>query len=723
MGRLRCYLLILLLISFNWSAVYADLLEEAVDHYRINGELDKIYDFAVDTSRDGHKKEADAVVLYCYHIWLSKGQYEKITGSSYHPDKGSTFYYNLMMYRAHSLYEQNMHVSAIPIYSQIIEVCNDLVLVREAALKIIEIAGKTSDTGLLYRTAKVIDAGTENRASFVNLMTSIGDQEQKNKKYKRAVEAYLEIYSRKYAGRIKNCLKRIDSKELKEINKNRLLFYYIDSGEYREASGILKQLEIRRKNIPFYSHLLKELAKTMEYSQGGKDLWERIQKSNKASSEKLYKEIFRKYPICHYAEKAIFKASAEYITEKKYNNAINIYNIIASSRFFSDNYGLFITRAGILHLMDKKKKEALDYFYMLTKLESNDYSAIGRYFAAKILLEMGNDKEAEKVLKESLSNNNNTYYSLKAEELIKTHRIKMKGLKESLYKNMYTFIKRDDTVKQAQYLYRISKEGNNRKLLKKYAEIIVKAYIQTNIRHGKEKMLESGNIYYEKYLILKKTDELYLIEPYLHFIYKSENNQYIKSEYIKFLHQWDQNLKAIAEGTAWINSLDFRIDIRVLPEPYRSILFPVMHREIIERNSKTIDPVLVKSLIRQESGFNKYAVSPRNAVGLMQILHSTARDVSKKHGIRYGRRNELFDEELNIRIGIKYFEEMIDRYGNINHALSAYNAGGRNANRWIAMYDKEDMDIYNFIVTYKETRDYVQLILRNYIIYKSILNE
>jgi soluble lytic murein transglycosylase len=92
-----------------------------------------------------------------------------------------------------------------------------------------------------------------------------------------------------------------------------------------------------------------------------------------------------------------------------------------------------------------------------------------------------------------------------------------------------------------------------------------------------------------------------------------------------------------------------------------------------ERNN--LDPLLVIALIRCESSFNNYAVSNVGAMGLMQVMPDTGIYLADKAGFRLGRSTNLFDAETNIELGTAYLADLIQRFGSIEHALVAYNAG------------------------------------------------
>ncbi|HZA50921.1 MAG TPA: lytic transglycosylase domain-containing protein, partial [Myxococcaceae bacterium] len=96
------------------------------------------------------------------------------------------------------------------------------------------------------------------------------------------------------------------------------------------------------------------------------------------------------------------------------------------------------------------------------------------------------------------------------------------------------------------------------------------------------------------------------------------------------------------------------------------------------------DPLLVVAVIRTESSFDNYAVSPVGAMGLMQVMPNTGSWLMKRRGARLGRRTNLFDSELNIELGTAYLAELLARFGSVEKALIAYNAGPGAAARILA---------------------------------------
>ena len=135
-----------------------------------------------------------------------------------------------------------------------------------------------------------------------------------------------------------------------------------------------------------------------------------------------------------------------------------------------------------------------------------------------------------------------------------------------------------------------------------------------------------------------------------------------------------------------------------------------------------VDPLLVFAVIKAESNFKKDATSTSNAIGLMQLMDSTADEVASNIITDTTfESNMLFDAKTNIKIGTKYLSELLQKYdGNYYLAVAAYNAGIGNVTEWIqkGIIKKDGTDIEN--IPFKETNNYVRKILRDYEIYREI---
>ena len=154
--------------------------------------------------------------------------------------------------------------------------------------------------------------------------------------------------------------------------------------------------------------------------------------------------------------------------------------------------------------------------------------------------------------------------------------------------------------------------------------------------------------------------------------------------------------------------------------------FPLAYWEMIQQKAqeRELDPYLVLALIRQESLFDPQARSPAAALGLMQLLPSTASRVAKQIGISPPSNEQLFQPETNLVLGTQYLKDLLQRYSDDwFKAIAAYNAGEAAVDRWEKEIRTDDAEEFVERIPYLETRGYVKLVMRNHRIYKRLYDQ
>ena len=159
----------------------------------------------------------------------------------------------------------------------------------------------------------------------------------------------------------------------------------------------------------------------------------------------------------------------------------------------------------------------------------------------------------------------------------------------------------------------------------------------------------------------------------------------------------------------------------------KGITMPTRGYPLPDIDGGALEIAIVLAVARQESLFDPKAISPAGARGLMQILPLTASKVAKRLRIRYSRSRLLSDPDYNVRLGSAHLEELIRKFdGSFAMAVAAYNAGERRVNSWIR--DNGDprtgeVDEIDWIemIPFEETRNYVQRVLENLVVYRQRL--
>ncbi|MEW6607105.1 MAG: lytic transglycosylase domain-containing protein [bacterium] len=152
---------------------------------------------------------------------------------------------------------------------------------------------------------------------------------------------------------------------------------------------------------------------------------------------------------------------------------------------------------------------------------------------------------------------------------------------------------------------------------------------------------------------------------------------------------------------------------------------PVYYEDIVYKYAEKydIDPFLAMAIIKAESSFYSGAQSPKGAIGLMQIMPATGKEIASKLNLRPFAVCDLYDPEINIQIGLYYFVKLQNKFnGDIYLTLAAYNGGAENVKKWLFEKKmgtiKSKADIKN--IPFKETREFVYDVIWNYLWFKNI---
>ena len=160
---------------------------------------------------------------------------------------------------------------------------------------------------------------------------------------------------------------------------------------------------------------------------------------------------------------------------------------------------------------------------------------------------------------------------------------------------------------------------------------------------------------------------------------------------------------------------------RTMPSWYARFFYPLHYEHIIKQEAKRydLDPALVAAVIKQESDWVPDERSQQGAIGLMQLLPSTARFVATQPRRPSPNPDRLDHPDVNIAYGTRYLRYLLDRYATVDAALVAYNGGEQNLIEWTrtaaaaghAFRIPED-------VPFTQTRDFVRGVRKSELIYR-----
>ena len=150
-------------------------------------------------------------------------------------------------------------------------------------------------------------------------------------------------------------------------------------------------------------------------------------------------------------------------------------------------------------------------------------------------------------------------------------------------------------------------------------------------------------------------------------------------------------------------------------------LYPLPYEAALRREAakNDFDPMFAAGLIRQESTFQADAVSHANAIGLMQVLPKTGKLLAKQLKVRYTK-DKLFEPDYNIELGMVYIAGLVRQTGALEYAAAAYNAGEDRIAAWKSERNYEEIPELVESIPFTETREYVQVVLRNTAVYRTI---
>ncbi len=154
--------------------------------------------------------------------------------------------------------------------------------------------------------------------------------------------------------------------------------------------------------------------------------------------------------------------------------------------------------------------------------------------------------------------------------------------------------------------------------------------------------------------------------------------------------------------------------------------YPLSYRDYVFQVSSglSFDPLLLLSVMRVESHFDKEALSRSGAKGLMQLMDFTARRWAEKEGIQVSfdedSESSIFRPEINIRLGAVYLRWLLDKFKNPFLAVAAYNAGENAVSRWLKELKYNGLDEFLELIPYEETRYYVKKVFSTYETYRKI---
>ena len=166
-----------------------------------------------------------------------------------------------------------------------------------------------------------------------------------------------------------------------------------------------------------------------------------------------------------------------------------------------------------------------------------------------------------------------------------------------------------------------------------------------------------------------------------------------------------------------------RFPLQAVDRKFWEYLYPLGWEKSLRARAARhkLDPYLVAALIRQESEFNPSARSHAGALGLMQIMPGTGKQLFRRLGIPNYSSRKLTQPDISLRLGTFHLKNVLDSFqGNLEYALAGYNAGERRIDDWRLLGKFDDPGEFAETIPFSETRGYVQSVIRNRDMYRRL---
>jgi|GEM_PF-4083435 len=439
-----------------------------------------------------------------------------------------------------------------------------------------------------------------------------------------------------------------------------LLKTYSGTQSYDKAKAELR-LAIKRhlnKDLPLAMLLpaLKKLPPDMLYSEG-RYLWNRSHNDIARDMFLVFIEHFGFHPK---APNAYYILGSINETQKLYAQSRNFFEQLAQQYPESEFFDRARFKVGLLSYLLEDDTKAIKVFTQEALDPSSKLSqAQGHYWLYKTYQRQGNQILAQKHTDEVLKDFPFTYYA--------------------------TVLDQHPPISTKQFFDPVHFTTDpHSKNIDLYLSLGLHSFIDNEIQHLNSQQGHSGG--QELYYVSEKLSKLELYLPSMRMMYRLLSQQ-------KHIHPDTLN-----------------------------VFFPISPFNYFfdDKTQYAADPLLLLSIMKQESAFNPKAVSHAKAYGLLQLIMPTAKTMARKNKISITKA-DLFKPKTNILLGSSYVAQNLKKFDNrLIDVLIAYNAGPGRAKRWRQRWSDMEPEIFIELIPIQETRTYVKLILRNLYFYQRL---
>jgi soluble lytic murein transglycosylase len=416
-------------------------------------------------------------------------------------------------------------------------------------------------------------------------------------------------------------------------------------------------------------------------------LWYYLYRYDQASKTML--EFVSLYPTSNQAADFLFQAGRLQERNNKLDDAANTWERLIKEYPGAEVSSRALFLSGITRYRLKQYNNALTIFQRYLVLSSNsDDQAAALMWIGKSQQKLGNNKDANTVWEQAVERDPEGFYGNRCRELI----LNIPPLTKFGH---YDFD------------YNLEKE---RPLAESWLRTTFSVPEGTNLSDlgdlSKDVHLQLGDAYWELGFYTQAAAEYELV--------RKEITEDPVKNYRLLNHLLERRIYRqailISRQILDLAGLD-DYSTRNAPVYFNHIRFGAYYKDLILpiADQNNLDPIVLFSLIRQESFFEGFAGSSAGAMGLMQLMPATGKELA--NSLKYPadfQVDDLYRPVVNIKLGANYFARQGNYFGNdIYKMLAAYNAGpGRETQEWITN-SQDDPDLFIESIRYSETRDYL----------------
>ncbi len=410
-----------------------------------------------------------------------------------------------------------------------------------------------------------------------------------------------------------------------------------------------------------------------------------IRLGNLQSGLNQYLTFYRKFPSHHFCDDVLWQVGWIYFNLKKYDQALANFSLLRNNypnSIFSEQADW---RVGYCYFKNKEYPQALTIFKNFLKNNPKSELISKSYYWAAKCCEMTNQFQSAK-----------QFYRLAG---------------QSENAGFYTFLAK-------------AKLGDNARDFQATNNIPVEEWLIKNSRLSLDErsIKEAGTLFQKGKVFYSFGFEEWAEEAFDALDKVVEKDYFLLYQLVLNYEHWSLYHRAfrLAKQFQWVLRPPLFDEAPLI---FLRKMYPAYYSEIVQSYAKKyhLDENFIYSVIRQESMFNAHAFSRAGAMGLLQLMPKTASAVAKRIGAPEFIKDELWNPDFNLHLGIYHLHEtLLEFKQDFILTLSVYNAGKPITMKW--KKEKKNLAMEEFVeeIDYSETRNYIKIILANYWMYKQL---